>query len=580
MRRFDYLRALLSFAFRENRLLWVCLGVALLSVTLELAAMSSLLPLANLAAGQPAPSNALVVRLTRAVGLRADGHTLLLVFVGLFALRIITQLGSQALTLLLSRRLLAQLATRAFARLVGAIPLKEMEHTSIGAHITLVGDECSRASNLVTYLNQLVALTLLATLYYAAVFVYSPAVAVGVAAFLVVSFLALFESFRASHRLGVRQVQQSQSASSLFLDALNGLRSVRAFSAETYVAGEYRTQMWRYVRTLFSIDAVSLVTRLAPVLLLLLAVAVLATLSFVREKVSLELPFIVTIVIFLMRFFPVAGQALNTGLRVIADARAGRDVTRLIHDDRSEDARGAAVQREAGPIECIEASEVRFSHQPGKLVLQGFSLALERGRSYALVGPSGSGKSTFLDLLLGLYPVESGRLLINGVPIESVSLSELRRRVLLVSQETTIFNDTVANNLRFGADIQDEGLRRACRIACIDEFITGMPDSYDTLLRYRGSNLSGGQKQRLGIARALARRPDALLLDECTSALDAETRTRVVDNLLDEYRDRVILFVSHDPFIMSRVTQVLDMARLNQVCLALPSTREPAGQEL
>ncbi|THJ19895.1 MAG: ABC transporter ATP-binding protein [Nitrospira sp. CG24E] len=560
--RLTYLRTLLSFAFRENPLLYVSIIVSVLSVFLELAAMTMLLPLSIIAAGQPLPNDMWVVRIINEANFEINGQSLFLVFLALFGLRIVTQFVGEALTLFLSKRMLSQLATRAFSSLVNWVPLKDVEKTSIGSFITLVGDESFRASNLVIFLSQFASLLLLSGLYFGAIWVYSPVVGIGLLAFMGASFLAMFESFRFSHRLGIRQVEQSQSAGSLFLDALNGLRSVRAFSAEGYVTESYRTQMSSYMRTLFSIDLISLLTRLGPALLLLGAVAAVTLWPAASTHLSMEFTFIVTVVILLMRFFPVVGQALSVALRVAADAKAGRDVTKLIQEYGEGAARVDAHQ--LGQIETIEACGLDFSHNKQRAVLKGFDIVLKRGSSYALKGLSGSGKSTFLDLLMRFYPVEQGRLLINGTPFESLSIGDLRRRVLLVSQETTIFNDTVANNVRFGSHANYAELERACRIACIHDSILGLPNGYEAMLSYRGTNLSGGQRQRIGIARALLRRPDVLLLDESTSALDVDTREQLVRYLREEFADRILLFVTHDAFVISRMDEVFDMAVINR----------------
>jgi ABC-type multidrug transport system fused ATPase/permease subunit len=382
--------------------------------------------------------------------------------------------------------------------------------------------------------------------------------------FLAVSFALMFESFKVSHRLGERQVDQSQAATTLFVDSLNNLRSVRAFSAESYVAGNYRDQIWQYIKTLFSVDMISMLTRLGPALLLLGAVAVVAAWPMAGASLSSNFPFVVTMVIFLMRFFPVVGQTLNVALRVIADARAGRDVTHLVTGYGDNLVHRGALPVKLGTVEAVEAIGVGFSYDHDNQVLRDVEMRLKRGRSYALVGQSGCGKSTLLDLLMGFHAVDEGRLLVNGLPIDRISHAALRERILLVSQDTAIFNDTVANNLRFGGVASQDEIERACRVACIDDFIRTLPQGYSTQLSYRGSNLSGGQKQRIGIARAVLRRPDLLLLDESTSALDAETRTRVVKNLLEEFRDRIVLFVTHDAFVMSQVNEVIDMAAINR----------------
>jgi ABC-type bacteriocin/lantibiotic exporter with double-glycine peptidase domain len=263
-----------------------------------------------------------------------------------------------------------------------------------------------------------------------------------------------------------------------------------------------------------------------------------------------------------MRFFPVVGQALNVVLRAVADMKSARDVIQLIREYSY--LAPVAGRTEIGPIQQIEARALAFEHLPDTPVLREFNLRLERSQSYALTGLSGSGKSTLLDLFLGFYPVDQGMLLVNGVAISDVAVAQLRRRILVVTQDTAIFNDTVANNIRFGAAAPDAEVERAARIAGIHDFILGLPLGYQTVVAYRGANLSGGQRQRIGIARAVLRSPDVLLLDESTSALDAETRERVVDNLLSEFRDRIILFVTHDSFVASRVSQILDMADLNR----------------
>ncbi len=571
--RIAYLQSLLRFAFKENPLLYISIAVSVLSVVLELAAMTALLPIAAIAAGQPLPKDSMVISAGTRLGIPLSGTGLLLTFVVLFALRVITQFVGQGLTLFVSKRMLAQLATRAFATLVTSVPLKDVERATIGSYITLVGDESFRASNLVVYLNQFVALALLSALYFFAVLTYSPQVGIAVLVFLVLSFVVMFESFRMSHRLGVRQVEESHSANSIFMDALNGLRSVRAFAAEKYVSGSYRNEMRRYMRTLFAVDLTSLLTRLGPAILLLATVAIVAISPSLRNRMALDFPLLITVVIFLLRFFPVVGQALGIALRVVADARAGRDVTRLIQDRRES----IKVGERVGTIQKIQAINLGFWHHADRPVLQDFNVTLDRGKCYAMVGVSGSGKSSFLDLLLGFYPFDEGALLINNVPTGRIALTELRARILLVSQETTIFNDTVANNLRFGSDASMEQIREACEIACIDDFISQLPKGYDTLLTYRGSNLSGGQKQRIGIARALVRRPDVMLLDESTSALDAATRKAVVSNLINAHQTRILLFVTHDAHVIERVDHVFDMALLNRTRAAAssPTSSEP-----
>lgn len=558
----NYVGRLLRFAFRKNPLLYAALMLSVLSVFLELAAMTTLMPLAAIAGGARPGEDTIAVGLLRILHLPIDGRTLLLLFLVLFAVRVVTQFVSQTVTIYFGRRLLVQLTSLAFAVLVRQIPIKELESRTIGYYMSLAGDESSRASNLIVSMSQLVASGLLGILYFAAIVTYSRMVALGVLGFLTVTFLSLLGAFRESHRLGSLQTEQSHAANTTFVDALNGLRSIRSFSAESYAAERWYIQILNYMKTLARIDVISLGSRLAPAFLLICGVAGLALWSDLGiERADAGLPFVVTVVILLMRFFPIAGQALNLALKVFSDARAGRDVTQIVDQYRPAPT-GNSPEAPAVHVDRIDVIDVDFSHLDGQPVLSRLNISLVRGRAYAIVGFSGSGKSTLLDLLLGFYSPNSGSICVNG---DEYIGTDPRRRpdILLVSQETAIFTDTVGNNLRLGFDAPQSNVQRACRIAEIDEFIEKLPSGYETLLSYRGSNLSGGQKQRIGIARAVLRQPDVLLLDESTSALDADTRRKVVSNLIEEFRDRIVVFVTHDEFVTSKVDTVLDMDQIN-----------------
>src|SRR5262249_15547046 len=181
-----------------------------------------------------------------------------------------------------------------------------------------------------------------------------------------------------------RQIELSKSANSIFLDSLNGLRSVRAFSAEGYVTRGYGVEILQYVKTLFRIELIAQITKLAPALLLLVALGVLAGVSSVGSTLSANFPFVVTIVILLLRFFPVVGQALTIALRVIADAKAGRDVTHLISYYEEAVSRPSDSEVDVGPVATVQAQQLGFEHEPGKQVLKDLVLRLEKGKSYAL----------------------------------------------------------------------------------------------------------------------------------------------------------------------------------------------------
>jgi ATP-binding cassette, subfamily B, multidrug efflux pump len=195
----------------------------------------------------------------------------------------------------------------------------------------------------------------------------------------------------------------------------------------------------------------------------------------------------------------------------------------------------------------VEFREVWFSY-PGARergwVLQDISFRVEPGSSLAIVGPTGSGKSTLVDLIVRTYDPDRGAVLIDGVDLREVSLTDLRRAVGFVPQETFLFGETLRRNILLGAP-DDGRLERVAEIAQLTEALPALPDGYDTMLGERGINLSGGQKQRAAIARALAQDPPVFVLDDALSAVDAQTEARILGGLRDALVGRTSIIVSH-----------------------------------
>ena len=203
---------------------------------------------------------------------------------------------------------------------------------------------------------------------------------------------------------------------------------------------------------------------------------------------------------------------------------------------------------------------VSFAYQTRREIpaLRDVSFRIAPGERVAVVGPSGAGKTTVLQLLLRFYDPEAGTIRLDGVPIAKMRLTDLRRNLALVPQEPVIFADTARANILFGRpDASAEEVEDAARAAAAHDFITALPEGYDTWLGERGVLLSGGQKQRLAIARAILRDAPVLLLDEATSALDAESE-RAVQQAVDRLsRDRTTLVIAHRLATVKRADRIL-----------------------
>ena len=210
--------------------------------------------------------------------------------------------------------------------------------------------------------------------------------------------------------------------------------------------------------------------------------------------------------------------------------------------------------------DAIRWQGVRFAY-PGGATLGPIDLTLRRGEKLGVAGPSGSGKSTLVKLLLGLYPVEQGRLTIGAQDIAAIRHDELVGQTAVVLQETELFNLSLRENITLSRDVTEADFARACRIACLDELIARLPDGVETLVGEKGHVLSGGERQRVGIARAVLRDAPILLLDEATSALDAATESRVLAALMDEHAGgRTVLVVAHRPSAFERVDRRIEVA--------------------
>ncbi len=193
-------------------------------------------------------------------------------------------------------------------------------------------------------------------------------------------------------------------------------------------------------------------------------------------------------------------------------------------------------------------------------VLESVSLAIEPGETVAILGPTGAGKTTLIGLLLGLYRPWSGRVLVDGEPLEEIDVRQLRRQAGALLQEGAAMRGTVAANIAFGrVEVPRREVERAATLAAVNEFVAELPDGYETEIGDDGVRLSAGQRQRIAVARALLGSPRLLMLDEPTSHLDPETADLVLDNLMGLEPRPTLLLVTHDPLVAQRADRLVEV---------------------
>jgi ATP-binding cassette subfamily B protein len=199
----------------------------------------------------------------------------------------------------------------------------------------------------------------------------------------------------------------------------------------------------------------------------------------------------------------------------------------------------------------------RYPSATGRPVLHDINIEIKKGETFAIIGATGSGKTSLVNMIPRFYDATEGEVYVNGIPVKEYDLSTLRSRISYVMQKSELFSGTVAENIRWGKPAaSDEEVRAAARIAQAEEFIEGFANKYEDYIAEKGASLSGGQKQRMSIARAIVRRPEMIILDDATSALDLATEARLRRALREELKDTTVVMIAQ------RIASVKDADRI------------------
>ncbi|MDM3859766.1 MAG: peptidase domain-containing ABC transporter, partial [Aphanizomenon gracile PMC644.10] len=237
---------------------------------------------------------------------------------------------------------------------------------------------------------------------------------------------------------------------------------------------------------------------------------------------------------------------------------AVRRLTEVIDATPEDDDNGKKPFATISENADIICTNINF-HYPGRIdLLEDFSLTIPGGKNIALIGKSGCGKSTLSKLISGLYKLESGNIRIGLYNLQDLSLESLRQQVVLVPQDAHFWNRSIVENFRLGAPyVSFEQIVKACQIAGADEFISKMPETYQTILGEFGANISGGQRQRLAIARAIVTDPAILILDESTGGLDPVSEAQVLDQLFQHRQGKTTILITHRPKVINRADWIV-----------------------
>ncbi len=365
--------------------------------------------------------------------------------------------------------------------------------------------------------------------------------------------IAILPVVRLTKRLKALTAKAAADTGSLTVmiqEALAGIRVVQAFSMERYEARRYSDQVNNYLRVMRR----SIRTRAisSPLMEVLAAAGIAAAIWWVGGRIlanEIEPAKFFSFIAAVMLLSQPVKQLGRVGQTAVAGLAAADRIFEVLDARSPVEDTGTRV---LAPFhQAIRFERVGFSYDGIREVLRDFDLDIPRGEVVALVGGSGGGKSTVANLLARFWDPSSGRVTIDGVDLREATLASVRGQIAMVTQETVLFNDTVRANIAYGRpELPVAAVERAARLADAHDFVSALPQGYDTIVGERGSNLSGGQRQRLAIARAFLKDAPILVLDEATSALDAETEREVqrsLDRLVEFERGarRTILVIAH-----------------------------------
>lgn len=346
-------------------------------------------------------------------------------------------------------------------------------------------------------------------------------------------------------RLSGRSLEKLGDISKILQETFSGIKVIKAFGLEPRVVAEFNAvnrEFYGFVRRTIKYTSLS-----SPVMEVITSLGIAAVIWFggtlVMRGAMTAPEFFSFIAAMVMLYTPV--RKLLSSYNVLQRSLgAAERVFEILDEEPEIRDLPTAVALDTAQGE-VRFEGVSFSYQD-EYVVRNINLEARKGEVVALVGPSGSGKTTLVSLITRFYDVSEGKVLIDGIDVRSIRTRDLLRQISLVDQETTLFNDTVANNIRFGRpDATDEEVEAVARAAFAHDFIMEMPQGYATCIGDRGVRLSGGQRQRICIARAILKDSPILILDEATSALDTESEQMVQKAINNLMANRTTFVIAH-----------------------------------
>lgn len=509
---------------------------------------------------QPAGSSALMqtlFQLMQRISAQDRLWVLPALIMGCILVKNILSYSNHVLSAWLQNKVSHQLRSQVFQQLL-RVGYGYLETQDSGQLMNTLAGETWRMGEAVAKLIGLITTLCTTVVYIVLLLLISPTLTVAIGVAMALISLVVQQVTQRIDRLGRQTVRANADLGMHMYEGLVGMRTIRAFGREDYEQVKFDHTSQRMQLAFWRLNALS--GTVQPLYEILSALLVLAILVLAVQYDRAFLPALLTFLFMLYRLQPQMQLIDNyrTGLQALAGSID--DVLSFTEfSDKPYINTGATpfhrLQREI----CLEAVSFAYPTQTAPAVNH-ISLTLPAGKTTALVGPSGAGKSTLIHLICRFYDPIEGSILVDGRSLPSLSLTDWRNRMAIVSQDVHIFNATVAENIAYGRlEATREEIVAAAQQAHAHDFICQMPQGYDTSVGDRGMRLSGGQRQRLALARAIVRNPDLLILDEATNALDSISEQLIQEALELFSRDRTVIVIAHRLSTIEQADQIVVM---------------------
>ena len=534
----------LRLADRERAMIF---GVALLglaSAVFEGVGLSFLIPFAMTLTGEEMDFGLpvigpLLAYLDARVGLESI-HLILLVF-GFFFLGIIVSYVNVVLSNILAMRLAHRMRVRVFETALER-PLARIESMPSGKFVNNLASETWRVSDATFVLIRIVVQAITCLVFLGFLLMLSPFYSAILVAMILVMATVVHLATRAVKGMGSAAVAANEAFMAYIWDALAGLRVIRGFGREAHERARFTESSSRVSRVFVRLGILSGLVGPITQMMTVAMVGIIVGVAVLRgDPMTTLLGFLAIAYRMQPRVSGILGA--RTALRSLDASLA--EVEKAVSDIPAAAPKPALAFQGLRRGVVIENVSARYPNAE-RPALHDISCAFPFGEVTAVAGYSGAGKSTLVALLLRFIEPERGRILIDGVPLSAIDPESWHRRIAFVEQNTFLFNASVRDNIGYGdLEADFDAIREAARIAQADDFIAELPQGYDTFIGEHGVRLSQGQRQRIALARSLLRKPDILILDEATNALDRPTE-RALRSAIAEVRDsRAIIVIAH-----------------------------------